>query len=255
MTKVNAFFDLFFKGETYERQAELIAECGYKYAETWKGLEADDLKAMASRDVKLVSVLVNGVTTKEYFPNDVNTRDAFLERVDKIADNALAVGCKQAIVTAGCQLPRKSYQEQRAVLVETLAKAGEMLKSRNFSINLETLNTEVNHAGYLLGDPADTVAICKETGCDNVKMLYDIYHMGIMTGNITDFLRFNIKHIGHFHMAAIPGRHEPKRGETNYPFLFEEIDKLGYEGYIGLEYMPLLPGRESLLETKEYLGI
>ena len=124
MPKVNAFFDLFFKGETYERQAELIAECGYKYAETWKGIEADDLKAMASRDVKLVSVLVNGVTTKEYFPNDVNTRDAFIERVDKIADNALAVGCKQAIVTAGCQLNRKSYQEQRSVLVETLAKTG-----------------------------------------------------------------------------------------------------------------------------------
>ena len=255
MPKVAAFFDLFFKGETYERQAELIAECGYKYAETWKGVEADDLKAMASRDVKLISVLVNGVTTKDYFPNDVNTRDAFLERVDKIADNALAVGCTQAIVTAGCQLPHKSYQTQRAVLVETLAKAGEMLKSRNFSINLETLNTEVNHAGYLLDDPNDTIAICKETGCPNVKMLYDIYHMGIMTGNITEFLRFNIKRIGHFHMAAIPGRHEPKRGETNYPFLFEEIDKLGYEGYIGLEYMPLLPGKESLLETKEYLNI
>jgi len=255
MPKVAAFFDLFFKGESYERQAELIGACGYKYAETWKGDNLDDLKAMTSCDVKLVSVLVNTVTAKEYFPNDVKTRDAFLERVDKVADNALAVGCKQAIVTAGCQLTRKSYQEQRSVLVETLAKAGEMLKSRNFSINLETLNTDVNHAGYLLNDPNDTIAICKETGCANVNMLYDIYHMGIMTGNITDFLRFNIKRIGHFHMAAIPGRHEPKRGETNYPFLFEEIDKLGYEGYIGLEYVPLLPGRESLLETKEHLNI
>ena len=85
-------------------------------------------------------------------------------------------------------------------------------------------------------------------------MLYDIYHMGIMGGNIIDFLRHNIKRIGHFHLAAIPGRHEPKRGETNYPFLLEEIDKLGYEGYIGLEYMPLLPHRESLLETREYLN-
>ena len=124
MPKVAAFFDLFFKGETYERQAELISECGYKYAETWKGPEADALKQMASRDVKLISVLVNGVTTKDYFPNDVNTRDAFLERVDRVADNALAVGCKQAIVTAGCQLNRKSYQEQSSVLVETLAKIG-----------------------------------------------------------------------------------------------------------------------------------
>ena len=79
--------------------------------------------------------------------------------------------------------------------------------------------------------------------------------MGIMHGNLTEFIRANIKYIGHFHIAAIPGRHEPARGETNYPFLMEEIDKLGYAGYVGLEYIPLLPGRESLLETRKYLNL
>ncbi|MBQ6352664.1 MAG: TIM barrel protein [Lentisphaeria bacterium] len=252
MLKFAAYFDLFFKNEPYERRAELFGECGYEYAETWRGADLAELKAMTSRDVKLISVLVGG--GKECSPSDLETRAAFLERVDLVADNALAVGCDRAIVTAGNQLRGKSYQNQRSVLVESLAMAGEKLKSRGFSLNLETLNTDVNHPGYLLNDPNDTVAICKETGCGNIKMLYDIYHMGIMTGNLTDFLRFNIGHIGHFHLAAIPGRHEPKRGETNYPFLLGEIDKLGYEGYIGLEYTPLLPDRESLLETREYLN-
>ena len=254
MPKVAAFFDLFFKGEPHARQAELIRECGYEYAETWKGEDLEELKNMASRKVKVISVLVNTVSDKELFPNKRESQAAFLDKVDRIADNALAVGCTQAIVTSG-ELTHKSYQEQRAILVESLAKAGEMLKSRKFSLNLEALNTEVNHPGYMLDDPNDGVAICKETGCPNVNLLYDVYHMGIMTGNLTEFIRHNIKRIGHFHIAAIPGRHEPARGETNYPFLMEELDKLGYEGYVGLEYVPLLPGRESLLETREYLRL
>jgi len=252
MLKFAAYFDLFFKDEPYDLRAKHFSECGYKYAETWRGGDLAELKLMTSSDVKLISVLISG--TKDTSPSNLETRDAFLEKADRIADNALAVGCDRAIVTAGPQINKKSYQEQRSVLVETLAMAGEKLKSRNFSINLETLNTVVDHAGYLLSDPNDTIAICKETGCDNVNMLYDIYHMGIMTGNLTDFLRHNIKRIGHLHLAAIPGRHEPKRGETNYPFLLEEIDKLGYDGYVGLEYIPLLPHRESLIETREYLN-
>ena len=255
MPKAAAYFDLFFKGESYARQAELIRECGFEYAETWCGIEADKLKEMTSGGLKLVSVLVNTVPDAVLFPSVLKSRDAFLDRVDRVADNALAVGCRQAIVTAGNHVAHHSYQTQRAILVETLAKAGEMLKSRGFSLNLESLNTEVDHAGYLLDDPNDAVAICKETGCANIKTLFDVYHMGIMHGNLTEFIRANIKYIGHFHIAAIPGRHEPARGETNYPFLMEEIDKLGYEGYVGLEYIPLLPGRESLLETRKYLNL
>ena len=252
MPKFAAYFDLFFKDEPFDLRAQHFSECGYKYAETWKGADLEELKLMNTHGIQLISVLIGG--GKDCSPSNIDCRAAFLERVDRVADNALAVGCDRAIVTAGNQLNKQSYQQQRSVLVESLAMAGEKLKSRNFSLNLEALNTIVDHPGALLNDPNDTIAICKETGCDNINMLYDIYHMAIMGGNITDFLRHNIKRIGHFHMAAIPGRHEPKRGETNYPFILEEIDKLGYEGYVGLEYVPLLPHRESLIETREYLG-
>ena len=255
MPKVAPFFDIFFKGESYARQAELIRECGFDCAETWRGIEADKLKEMTASGLKLVSVLVNTVPDAALFPSMLASRDAFLERVDRVADNALAVGCKQAIVTSGNHVVHYSYQTQRAILVETLAKAGEMLKSRGFSLNLEPLNTEVDHAGYLVDDPNDAVAICKETGCSNIRILFDVYHMGIMRGNLTEFIRNNINSIGHFHIAGIPGRHEVARGETNYPFLMEEIDRLGYDGYIGLEYIPKLPGRESLEETKRYLNL
>ena len=255
MLKTAPLIDIFFKGETLNRRAELIAECGFDSVETWRGDKPEELKQITSGGVKLISTLINKVPENDVAPASPEAHAAFLDRIDRYSEYALEVGCTQAIVTAGNQIPGKSYQAQRAAVVEVLAKAGEMLKSRGFSINLEPLNTEVNHPGYLLSDPNDAVSICRETGCSNVKVLYDIYHMAIMTGNLTEFIRHNINYIGHFHVAAVPGRHEPAAGETNYPFLLSEIEKLGYNGYIGFEYMPLLESRESLLQTRKYFGL
>ena len=81
------------------------------------------------------------------------------------------------------------------------------------------------------------------------------YHMAIMRGNHVEFLRYNLDRIGHFHVAGVPGRHEPAGGETNYPRLLCEIEKSGYKGYIGLEYFPLLESCESREETKRYIQI
>ena len=106
---------------------------------------------MNSHGVKLISVLISG--GKDSSPSNPETRAAFLEKADRIADNALAVGCDRAIVTAGSKLNKMSYQEQRSVLVESLAMAGEKLKSRGFSLNLETLNTVVNHPGRTAWEP------------------------------------------------------------------------------------------------------
>jgi len=79
-----------------------------------------------------------------------------------------------------------------------------------------------------------------------VKGLYDIYHAGIMGGNIIEDIQSGLDAIGHFHIAAIPGRHKPKDGEQNYPVICKAIDKAGYKGYIGLEYWPLKSPTESL---------
>jgi hydroxypyruvate isomerase len=105
----------------------------------------------------------------------------------------------------------------------------------------------------MLASAADAMAVVKETGCNNVKVLYDIYHMAIMGGNQTPFLHANMDAIGHFHIAGVPGRHEPDNGEVNYAFLLKEIAAAGYEGYVGLEYFPLIPSKESLLATAKLM--
>jgi hydroxypyruvate isomerase len=257
MLKVDVLFDVFWKDIALEERIPKIAECGYKYMETWLGGDAEQLKSIGKvgkdNDVELVSIVMNFATDEAVAPIRKDRLDAFLARIDEYSDNALAAGCPQGIVTAGQSVGGKNYQEQRAALVDAMHKAGTLAASKGFRLNLEMLNTEVDHSGYFLDSPQDGVAIVKEVGLDNVKTLYDVYHMGIMTGNQTVFITENIDWIGHFHSAGIPGRHELYNGETNYPFILDAIEKSGYQGYFGLEYMPLLESSESLRKTLEYL--
>ncbi len=254
MLKLTPLIDLFFKADCWSARAEKIAACGYRFVETWQGGDPAVLKQMNAGGIELASIVLNFAEEAEIAPCCPANQARFLDRIDRYADYALGAGCRRGIVTAGQSVMGLSYTAQRAALVEALAAAGQRVAARGFALNLEALNTEVDHPGYLLNDPADAIAIAKETGCPNVKTLYDFYHMTIMRGNQTEFLRHNIDRIGHFHIAGVPGRHEPDAGETNYPFLLSEVMKLGFEGHFGLEYFPVLESAASLKQTQHYLG-
>lgn len=257
MLKVDVLFDTLFPELPAEQKIAEIAAREFQFVETWMGGDADKLKSVGKacdeHGVKLVSIVMNFATDEAVAPIRPESLENFIERMDQYSDNALAAGCEQGIVTTGQCVGGKSYQDQRKALVEALRLGGEKVAAKGFTLNLEPLNTEVDHAGYFLDDPKEGIAIVKEVGLKNVKLLYDVYHMEIMTGNQTAFITNNIQWIGHFHSAGVPGRHELFNGETNYPFLLEQIEKAGYEGYFGLEYMPALPSAESLDKTRKYL--
>lgn len=256
--KIGVLVDLFFTELPLEQRVEKIAGCGYRYVETWAGGDASALKAIADAGkrcgVELYSIVMNSAGREDTAPIRAENRTRFMEQVDRYSDHALAAGCRQGIVTAGQAVRGLDYQTQRAALVDALHAAGEKIASKGFILNLEPLNTEIDHPGYFLASPREAVAIVKEAGLDNVRLLFDLYHMGIMTGNLTAFIERNIKWIGHFHAAGIPGRHEPSEGETNYPFLIKKLEQAGYKGFLGVEYYPMLPSSESLRQTLAYLS-
>ncbi|HNS32264.1 MAG TPA: TIM barrel protein [bacterium] len=255
--KLAALIDLFFTDKSWEKRVVEIAGCGYRYIETWQGGDAKVLQQMnsAGKDcgVSLVSIVMNHVGDKDTAPINRENKSRFAERIDRFSDNALSAGCTQGIVTTGNSISGHDYQSQRAALVEALRAAGELAKTKGFTLNLEPLNTEVDHPGYFLDCPVEGVAIVKETGLDNVRILYDFYHMAIMTGNQASFIEHNIKWIGHFHIAGIPGRNEPITGELYYPFMLAVSLNAGYDRYFGLEYKPLIACPETLIKTLSYL--
>ncbi|MCP5515859.1 MAG: TIM barrel protein [Verrucomicrobiales bacterium] len=112
---------------------------------------------------------------------------------------------------------------------------------------LELLNSKVNHPGYMCDHTAWGVELCRRVGSPRVKLLYDIYHMQIMEGDIIRTIRDNIEWIGHFHTAGNPGRHEfDASQELNYPAICKAIADTGFQGYLAHEYTPTHDPLETL---------
>jgi hydroxypyruvate isomerase len=85
---------------------------------------------------------------------------------------------------------------------------------------------------------ADSLNIVTQANHPNVRLQYDIYHAQMVGGNLISTILDNFALIGHIQIADVPGRHEPGTGEINYPNIFNVLEQLGYQGYIGLEYHP-----------------
>ncbi len=142
---------------------------------------------------------------------------------------------------------------QQAALVENLRRAAEVVAPLGVTVCLEALNTYVDHPGYFLASARLGFEVVRAVGSPQVKLLYDVYHMQIMEGNIIATLNENIAAIGHFHSAGVPGRHELFTGELDYRAIVKAVDAAGYGRYFGLEYWPTYDSRQSMIDTLKYL--
>ena len=256
--KADVLFDLFYTDKSIDERIALVADAGWEAVETWKGGDAAELKmigdACARRGIDFVSIVMNFNGEADVAPLCKKNRAGFLERIDRFSDNALAAGCKAGIVTSGDRIAGRGYHAQMQALIDALAEAAQQVASKGFLLNLEPLNDKVDHPGYFLVSREEAADIVKTVGSPNLRFLYDLYHQQIMDGNHTSFLEANIEWIGHFHAAGVPGRHEIFLGEMDYPYIVRRIRGLGYEGYMGLEYVPSTEHAESLRKTVEYLS-
>ena len=117
---------------------------------------------------------------------------------------------------------------------------------------MEALNSR-DMPGFYLTGTAQALSLMKSVGHANLLYQYDIYHMQVMEGNLTETVRRNIGAIGHIQIADNPGGHEPGTGEINFANLFRFIHEAGYEGYIGCEYTPQASTEGGLGWLKPYL--
>ena len=143
---------------------------------------------------------------------------------------------------------------QKNILIENLKRVADILVKENVTIVLEALNSYVDHEGYYLDSSHLGFEIVKSVGCENIKLLYDVYHMQIMEGNLIDNIKKSIEYIGHFHSAGVPGRHELFNGEINYKNILKAIEETGYSKYFGLEYWPTYDDEQSLKDVLKYMN-
>lgn len=254
---------------TEERIAR-IAEAGYDCVEFWFHDAAFDgttcnrsqprnaaalRQACESAKVTLNNIVVNAPDGSfGGSPVDETEHNQYLERLDEVIAFAQAAGCNKAITCTGNSRPHLSRNRMRDNLLKVYSQAAAVAAKSQFTLLLEPLNTLVDHPGYYLNSSADGAEIVREISSPNFRLLYDVYHMQIMEGNVIANIEKQIDVIGHFHSAGVPGRHELFGSELNYPAILARIEAAGYQGRFGLEYAPAMENhQESLRQNRLYL--
>ncbi|MCG5476114.1 MAG: hydroxypyruvate isomerase family protein [Sinorhizobium fredii] len=161
--------------------------------------------------------------------------DALKSDVDRALDYASATGVKRLHLMAGLADP--SDPEAANCYRRSVAYAAERLAEQGLDLLLEPINGR-NMPGYFLNDFGAAERLIAELGLANLKLQFDIYHRQIIHGDVTMALRRLLPISGHIQIASVPSRQEPDGEELNYPYLFAEIDRLGYAGFVGCEYTP-----------------
>ena len=175
----------------------------------------------------------------------------FQEGVGLAIEYARALKCSQVYCLVGLT-PNLSENTIRKTLVNNLRLASKMLAQENIRLLIESLNTK-DIPGFYLSSTREALSLIKEVNHPNLFYQYDIYHMQVMEGNLTETIKNNLDKIAHIQIADNPGRHEPGTGEINFQNLFRFIDEAGYKGFIGCEYKPLKTTEEGLEWIKPYL--
>jgi hydroxypyruvate isomerase len=161
----------------------------------------------------------------------------FQDSVALAVEYAQELGVRQLHVLAGIVPPGMPHERARAVYLNNLRFAARELGKHGLNLLIEPINNR-DMPGYFLTGSAQAAAIIAEAGAPNLFLQFDIYHMQRMEGDLAATIRKHIGLIRHMQLADVPGRHEPGTGEINFPFLFRLLDELGYDGWIGCEYIP-----------------
>jgi hydroxypyruvate isomerase len=159
----------------------------------------------------------------------------FRDSITRAAHYAEATGAQRVHVMAG--VAATDDQRAAATYRDNIAFAADYLGRRGIKAMIEPINRR-DVPGYFLQDFDVAVRLIGELARPNLQLQFDIYHRQILHGDVTTALRRLMPLTGHIQIASVPGRNEPDGEELNYPFLFDELDRLGYDGFVGCEYRP-----------------
>ena len=161
-----------------------------------------------------------------------------LEKMNQAIEAAAKEGYRNVICFSGNArgIRRKEGMKN---CVKVLKEITPIAEKANVILNMELLNSRVNHPDYMCDKSSWGIELCKQVESDNFKLLYDIYHMQIMEGDIIRTIEDNGQYFGHYHTGGNPGRHElDENQELFYPAIAKAIAETGFEGYFSHEFIP-----------------
>ncbi len=176
----------------------------------------------------------------------------FQAAVDQSIEYCVSSGAS-AIHTMAGNVPAAEYPRARAVFLENLRTAARKAAEHQLTLLLEPLNPRDN-PGYFYSTVAQAAGLIEELNLPNVKLQFDVYHVGRGEGDVLMKLQKYLPVIGNVQIAAVPSRAEPDEGEISYPAVFARLLELGYGGWVGCEYRPRA-GTDAGLRWVSTLGV
>ncbi|NTW98064.1 MAG: TIM barrel protein, partial [Oscillochloris sp.] len=226
-----------FKEKPFEQRLEYVHDLGFPAFEFWNRQGKDMNITLALRlALRLeVSAFVGSGASLV----DPAQRQQFLTDINRAAALAFDLSCANLIVSSGPALPGVSREQQTATMIEALHAAAETAADADVALALKPLNQR-DHPGTFLSSSDEGFAIVRAVNSPHVRLCFDLYHQQISEGDLSRRITENLDLIGHIQVADVPGRHEPGTGEINYEHIFGLLREQGYQGFVGLEYNPLV---------------
>lgn len=253
--KYSICIEMIFNEQPFYDRIGYAKDAGFDYCEfwSWTDKDLDRIKDECHKYGVRISNFCGGQDHSLINPKD---NDNYISFIKESISKAKELDCKNLIILAnafGSDTDKLSYEEKIINLQYMLKRLAAIAEKEDICLVIEPLNTIKDHKGYFLDSSQVAFDIVKSVGSTHIKVLYDVYHMQIMEGNIIECLKNNIDYIGYIHIADVPGRHEPGTGELNYENIFKTLDELNYDGVIGLEFNPTNDSKSALESFKKIM--
>lgn len=228
--------DSIYPKDNLKEKLEKIKQAGFKFIEFWDW-----------RDKDFELIINSGLKVSNFSGNRISSlildnKEKVIQEVNASIDAAKKLQCDRIMLLSdilegdgSVKINSISSEKKLLCLYDNLKAAVEVAKKRDIMLVIEPLNSLKDHKNYYLDSFLVTLELIQSINSEHLKILYDIYHMQIMEGNIIDTLQKYHQFIGYIHIANVPYRCEPWMGELDFKFILKELSKV-YSGFVGFEF-------------------
>ena len=219
-----------------------LVECHWPYDNPVEALR--DRLERAGQSLVMVNTAPGNLEAGDFGLGAMPGREAdFQAALDQALQYVTALGATRIHCMAG-KVPVTATAH--LTFADNLRIGADKARDKGVTLVIEPINTR-SAPGYFLTKSQQAIDIIAEVDRPNVKLLFDVFHLQIMEGDIITRLEKLLPSIGHIQIAAVPSRAEPDEGEINYRAVFDALERIGYDGVVGCEYLPRAGTRDGLV--------
>ena len=228
--------DSIYPEDTLKEKLERIKQAGFKFIEFWDWRDKD-FELIINSGLKVTNFSGNRVSSLT-----LDSKEKVIQEVNASIDAAKKLKCDRIMLLSdvlendgSVKINSISNEKKLLRLYDNLKALTKIAEERDIKLVIEPLNTLKDHKNYFLDNFQTTLKLVKSINSKYLKILYDIYHMQIMEGNVLETLQKYHQFIGYIHIANVPYRCEPWTGELDFRFILKELSKV-YSGFVGFEF-------------------